>query len=146
MCSYGNISEADVTRLREDIHIETCKACNVELSSKTKKRITLHLLKKNNIILCTHKFRIFSHIFDAMNRLNTHMTIVQDTAPSALPKIDQIVGILEKTGGRRQAAGGRLQEAGGRRQEAGGRRQEAGGRRQEAGGRRQDWTSNNSQS
>ena len=46
MCSYGNISEADVIRLREDIHIETWKAYNVELSSKTKERITVHLLKK----------------------------------------------------------------------------------------------------
>ena len=46
MCSYGNISEADVTRLREDIHIETWKACNEELSSKTKERITLHLFTK----------------------------------------------------------------------------------------------------
>ena len=36
MCSYRNISEADVTSIIEDIHIETWKACNVELSSKTK--------------------------------------------------------------------------------------------------------------
>ena len=62
-----------------------------------------------------------SHIFDDMNRLNTHMTVVHDTAPSALPKIHQIVSILKITGGRRQKAGGRRQEAGGRRQEAGGR-------------------------
>ena len=60
-----------------------------------------------------------------MNRLNTHMTIVHDTAHSALPKIGQIVGIFKITGGRRQ---------------------EAGGRRQEVGGRRQDWTCNISQS
>jgi hypothetical protein len=40
------------------------------------------------------------------------MTIVQDTAPSALPKIDRIVGILKITGGRRQAAGGKRQKAG----------------------------------
>ena len=53
------------------------------------------------------------------------MTIVHDTAPSAPPKIGQIVSILKITEGRRQEAGGRRQEAGGRRQEAGGRRQEA---------------------
>ena len=56
------------------------------------------------------------------------MNIVHDTAPSAPPKIGQIVGILKITEGRRQDAGGRMQD-GGRRQEVGGRRQEAGGRR-----------------
>ena len=46
-----------------------------------------------------------------MNRLNTHMTIVHGTAPSAETKIGQIVGILKITGDRRQEAGGRRQEA-----------------------------------
>ena len=40
------------------------------------------------------------------------MNIVHDTAPSAPPKINQIVCILEITErGRRQEAGGRRQEA-----------------------------------
>ena len=29
MCSYRNICEANITRLIEYIHIETCKACNI---------------------------------------------------------------------------------------------------------------------
>ena len=60
MCSYGNISEADVTRLREDIHIETWKACNVELSSKTKERITLHPFTKqyNTLMLINAEYAV----------------------------------------------------------------------------------------
>ena len=46
MCSYRNIFEANDTRLKEDIHIETWKSCNVGLSSKTKVDIALHLLTK----------------------------------------------------------------------------------------------------
>ena len=65
----------------------------------------------------THKCKIFSNIFYEMNRLNTHIKIVHDTAPSAPPKIGQIVGILKITDGR-----GRMQGAGFRRQEAIGRR------------------------
>ena len=34
MCSYRNISDVNVTRLIEDIHIGTWKACNEELSIK----------------------------------------------------------------------------------------------------------------
>ena len=146
MCSYRNNYEADVTRLMEDIHIETLKACNVELPSKTKVENQIASVYKTIKLSDTHKCRICSHIFDDINKLNTHMNIVHDTARSAPPKIGQIVGILKLTGGRRQEAGGRRQEAGGRRQEAGGRRQVAGGRRQKAGGRSMDWTSNNSQS
>ena len=109
MCSYRNIFEANVTRLIEDIHIETWKACNVELSSKTKVENHIASVYKTIKFSDTHKCRICSHIFDDMNRLNTHMNIVHDTAPSALPKIGQIVGILKITEGRRQDAGGRRQ-------------------------------------
>ena len=59
-----------------------------------------------------------SHIFDVMNMLKTHMTVMHDTLPSVPPKIGQIVRILKITGDRRHKAGGRRQEAGGRRQEA----------------------------
>ena len=69
MCSYRNNFEVDVTRLIEDIHIKTWKACNVELSSKTKVKNHIEYVYKK--ISVTHKFRICKHIFDDMHRLNT---------------------------------------------------------------------------
>ena len=109
MYSYINIFEADDTRLIEDIHIESWKACNVELSSKTKVKMCIVSVYKTIKMSDTYKCRICSHIFDDMNRLNTHMNNVHDTAHSATPKIGQIVGILKITEGRGQDAGGRMQ-------------------------------------
>ena len=68
-------------------------ACNVELSSKTKVEMRIASVYKIIKMSDTHKCRIFSHIFHDMNRLNTHMNIVHDIAPSAPQKIGQIVGI-----------------------------------------------------
>ena len=123
MCSYRIISEANVTRLIENINIKTMKACNVELSSKTKIGNHIASVYKTIKFSDTNKCRIYSHIFDEINRLSTHMTtIVQDTVPSAPPKIGRIVDNL-------------WQEAGGRRQEAAGIRPQAAGSRQQAAGR-----------
>jgi hypothetical protein len=93
MYSYRNIFEANDTRLIEDIHIETWKACNVELSSKIKVKMCIASVYKTIKMSDTYKCRICSHIFDYMNRLNTHMKKVHDTAPSAPPKIGHIVCI-----------------------------------------------------
>ena len=92
MCSYRND-----TTLIEDFHIETWKACNVELFSKTKVEMRIASVYQTIKMSDTHNCRICSHIFDDMNRLNIHMNIVHDTAPSAPPKIGQIVGILKIT-------------------------------------------------
>ena len=94
MYSYRNIFEAVNTRLIEDIHIETWKTCNVELSRKTKVKMCIASVYKTINMSDTYNCRICSHIFDYMNRLNTHMNKVPDTAPSAPPKIGQIVVIL----------------------------------------------------
>ena len=58
MCSYTNISEADVTRLIDIINFETWKACNVELSSKTKVEIHIALVYKIIKLSDAHKCRI----------------------------------------------------------------------------------------
>ena len=87
MCSYRNIFEADVARLIEDIHIERWKAFNIELSSKPKVENHIASVYKTIQFCDAHKCRIYSHIFDDMNRLNTHMNVVHDTVPSAPPRI-----------------------------------------------------------
>ena len=71
MCSYRNIFEASDTGLIKDIHIETWKACNVELYRKTKVDNRIASVYKTIKISDTHKCRICSHIFYDMNRLNT---------------------------------------------------------------------------
>jgi hypothetical protein len=60
MCSYGNISEAIVTRLREDINKESWRASNLELSFKTKERIALHLFTKqySSLILINAEYAV----------------------------------------------------------------------------------------
>ena len=74
--------------------METWKACNVELYIKTNVENHITSVYKTIKFSHTHKCRICGHIFDDMNRLNTLMNIVHDTAPSGPPKIGIIVGIL----------------------------------------------------
>ena len=76
MCSYRNICKANITRLIEYIHIETCKACNIV--KQTKENHIAVAYKKN-----TKKYRMFSRIFEDLNWLKTHVKIVHDTAPTA---------------------------------------------------------------